>query len=166
MSSEILVAKLKQILKEVYGLTDQGDEAKSRTADLLKRAISSLIINRKQGSVITASERNYEDEAVRYLFERVPDLEKGDQDGEAWFGLYLDIIQEDEKQTDEFLSLPRPAKHKLLRNRAAIIEDRNGEVTGTFYPHHEDAVDEWESHISNDEPELTIQAKQKQPTLF
>ena len=169
MSSEAIVIKLKQIIREVYSLQDQSDEAKSRTAEILKQAVSSLMINQKKASAITAGVRDFENEAVRYLFERVPDMEKIDQDGGKWFGLYLDIVQDDEKESSDFLELPRPDRHKLLRSRAAIIQDVNGEVTGIFYPSHEDAVDEWEERISSDEPELALQASSKRkntPSLF
>lgn len=81
MSSEAIVIKLKQIIREVYSLQDQSDEAKSRTAEILKQAVSSLMINQKKASAITAGVRDFENEAVRYLFERVPDMEKIDQDG-------------------------------------------------------------------------------------
>ena len=125
MNSEALVAQLKQMVRGVYQLTDIKEEAKGRTAEILKNAIASLSVGRKLGSVKV----KFESPAVEFLYQQEPDIDGSE--GGRFKGLYLNFEQ---KQFPE-----------LQRNIGAIIEeDVSGRITGTFYPKIEDAYDAWE----------------------
>jgi hypothetical protein len=154
VSTEVVVAQLKRLLREVFELQDQKDETKGQVADIIKQAISTLNVNRKLGKLITATAKSFESEAVKYLFYRSPDVESGESGEEGgWFGLYLGQLEEAE--SPEFISMPRLDQNILKRNHGAIIhESYDGQVTGSFFPHNEDAIDAWEEAIGETEPEL------------
>lgn len=125
MKSEVIISQIKQMVRDVYTLTDIRDETKSKTAEILKDAAASLSVGRKLGSLKV----KFESPAIESLYQQEPDVD-GSNEG-RFLGLYLNFDQ------SKF-----PELHK---NAAAILrEDVSGRITGTFYPKIEDAYDAWE----------------------
>lgn len=150
--TNLIIARLKSMMTEVFELRDQKPDAAARAVEYLKGAINALHLGRKSASKIAANApRSFDTASTEYLYGLKPDLESGDPQIEGgWFGLYLGNLAEGQLQT-----LPAEDQSTLKKSRGAIIhESVEGDVTGRFFPLEEDAVDEWDEAVSGNDPEL------------
>lgn len=153
--SNLIIARLKAMMTEVYELRDLKPEAASRAVEYLKGAINAIHLGRKNASKVAAeAPRGFDSAATQHLYGLEPDLESGSpNEPGGWFGLYLGQLLNTNAAPH---SLPKADQQNLNQNRGAILhEDESGEVTGQFFPLEEDAVDHWEEAISVNDPELS-----------
>lgn len=152
--SNLIIARLKAMMTEVFELRDVKPDAQARAVEYLKGAINAIHLGRKNASKLAANgPTGFDTAATEYLYGLKPDLESGDpRDDGGWFGLYLGNLSEGSRELGD---LPRDDMQLLSRNRGVIIhEGTDGEVTGRFFTTEEDAVDQWDEAISINDSEL------------